>query len=498
MARPSRVRCLDFAGRPFTLPSGDEYWQNLGAVDEDRCLVLGLGPQGYGPSAKLAKAREIFFLEDPAMLSVLQAPAPNYFVPVKPDEAVKLADRSQVLLYTPALRLNPGFWYPILARIQWQIVQPHLQAGPKSIWLPGDDFMLLHRELAKNFAQEGYQVHTGIPEQAHWQDMREIWGGSIPKLVLSVNLRGLDREGRIFALCEGAHVPLAIWLVDNPWNLLSSLPLPWWQRSTIFVTDASFLGPLREAGAQQVHFLPLAASDHMFPQSPVKRNLGALPIFVGRSAFPRRDSYFAHSRPNAELLHTALTMLLQGKSPDFFWWESQYKAILWPGNGSRLPACGAEICSVKRRALWLKAAIPLEIIGDAGWREYLPDAAIQPPVDYYGILPKFYAEASCCLNVTSLLIPDSLNQRHFDVWAAGGFLFTDYTKGLEIFPKDLVTPIALAHREEFPDRLQWLRQHPQQAQELAACWRNLIAERHLYRHRVRAIIRVLTDEQDGP
>ena len=38
---------------------------------------------------------------------------------------------------------------------------------------------------------------------------------------------------------------------------------------------------------------------------------------------------------------------------------------------------------------------------------------------------------------------EALTQRHFDVWAAGGFLLTDRTPGLDIFPRELVEPIVL-------------------------------------------------------
>lgn len=113
------------------------------------------------------------------------------------------------------------------------------------------------------------------------------------------------------------------------------------------------------------------------------------------------------------------------------------------------------------------------------------------PVDYYGKLPQIYAGALAVLNVTSLLLPQSLSQRHFDVWAANGFLLSDPTKGLDIFPHDLVGPIRVDGPEKLLEKLAWLESRPAYRSELSSAWREHILGCHLYSHRISRILEIL-------
>ena len=108
-------------------------------------------------------------------------------------------------------------------------------------------------------------------------------------------------------------------------------------------------------------------------------------------------------------------------------------------------------------------------------------------MDYYTDLPEFYRRAGAVLNVTSLLLPHSLSQRHFDVWAAGGLLLSDATPGLEIFSEALTRPITLHGPAEVPSRLAALRADPSQALELRRAWREPLRAGHTYAHRVARI-----------
>lgn len=138
--------------------------------------------------------------------------------------------------------------------------------------------------------------------------------GRKPALLLSVNLRGLDPDGRVFYFCRALGVPVALWFVDNPWHLLSALRLPWWREAALFVTDASFLPGLRAAGARQAFHLPLAAAQHMWQEVPEQighdseRTGCASPLFVGRSAFPERDRFFAAARVPPALMAEAAAL----------------------------------------------------------------------------------------------------------------------------------------------------------------------------------------------
>jgi spore maturation protein CgeB len=134
-------------------------------------------------------------------------------------------------------------------------------------------------------------------------------------------------------------------------------------------------------------------------------------------------------------------------------------------------------------------------LGDDGWFELLaPDGTepvdIRPPVDYYASLSSVYAGARYSLNVASLLLPSALTQRHFDVWTAGGFLLTDATPGLDIFPEELTAPIRLASPQDLPGAVERLEREPALYRHLQRAWQNCLKE-HTIRRRILTVLHCL-------
>jgi hypothetical protein len=279
-------------------------------------------------------------------------------------------------------------------------------------------------------------------------------------------------------------------MADNPWHLLSALREAWWTQARVYATDAAFLPALRAAGAHDAFHLPLACSPEWAHDSRSEPAMRANPVvFVGRSSFPGRRSFFAACRLPPQDLRDALALLHDsGPVPDFHWWTRRLDIQKpWPGHTVRCAGLGAEECSLARRAQWLKAALPhgLTVHGDAAWREILPGLAdLRPPVDYYAALPGIYAQARYSLNVTSLLLPSGLSQRHFDVWIAGGFLLTDATPGLEIFPGELRREIALPHPRLLSETIARFENDAALRAHLQEAWKSCLLERHTYRHRI--------------
>lgn len=535
----------------LTLPDGQESWRRMG--DGEDALVLGLGPGCPWQTPLAADARTVYWLEHAPTLQALPpleqrsgAGLPPHWRQVSADGAVALAGRCACYFYGPGMRLAPEFWGPLLGRVDAARLEAAAQVeeaaendglahgasdgaaasslkgaalramGQKShgaVLLPGHDGQLLHQELRQALTACGLDPVLPVPDE--WQTRadvhstwRELFCQGKPRLLLSVNLRGLDAEGRMFHLCRDMGVPVALWLVDNPWHVLSALRLPWWREARIFVTDASFIAELAAAGAQHVHHLPLAVAPHMWraqestPAAPEK----AEPLFVGRSAFPHKERFFAAASVPESLQSEALALLENNEAPsggpNYFWWRHRLRGAAWPGSAARGAGLGAEICARANRARWLRILLegragkcdgtggeerpPLRIVGDAGWKALLPGADILPPVDYYAALPQWYARA-VTLNVTSLLLPHSLSQRHFDVWAAGGVLLSDATSGLDIFAPDIADAIRLDRPEDFWPRWDALRSRPAYAHDLRRTWREHLRQAHEYTHRVRRV-----------
>ena len=103
-----------------------------------------------------------------------------------------------------------------------------------------------------------------------------------------------------------------------------------------------------------------------------------------------------------------------------------------------------------------------------------------------------YAHARYSLNVTSLLLPAGLTQRHFDVWMAGGFLLSDATPGLEIFPDELARPIRATHPARLCVQVERLEKDPLLRPHLAEAWRACLRQQHSYGARVRSLLAALS------
>ncbi len=511
---------------------------------------------------QLAGASAVFWLESPHMAQAVQSwrtdaglpprePLPESWREVSVEQAFAMAAQCRCYIYMPGVRIDPDFWGPLLGQMDavHACPQTSLQAAsqqlppkislepvrhgvsclaadmargfcarssskPVPVLLPGNDGLLLHQELRAALLCSGFrQIVEDLPQPdgaagehssinddtfaARWRDLLEE---GKPAFLLSVNLRGLDADGRIFHLCRALGIPVALWFVDNPWHVLSGVRLPWWRDAHVFVTDASFVDSLRAEGARRVFHLPLAVAPHMWRDLEAESSVREPPLFVGRSAFPEKERFFAAaSVPQA--LEAEAAKVLEASTgphdaPHFFWWHNKLGGALWPGYDVRRPGLGAERCAQANRRRWLFAAGAgrdggARIIGDDGWKALLPAAGILPPVDYYASLPEIYARAEAVLNVTSLLLPYSLSQRHFDVWASGGLLLSDATPGLEIFPPELTEPIKLQGPADFMPRCAWFRAHPQEALELRHAWREHIRAQHSYEQRIQRILEVL-------
>lgn len=509
--RPKRLSLPDFSGRSFSLDDSATSWECLGHGGD--LLLLGTGPGNLGDLPFVRQAirekRKIFWLDCPDTLKLLEASGlgrkvlPAQAQEVDAEHCLQMARNLQIFFYRPGLRLSPDWWGSLLGKIlAVDLVRDRARqiTGKRclpAVILPGGGHQLLHAELQDALGQCGFKaVSPGLAQKAQnfpkFLNTLKKENGSLPEFFLSVNLRGLDAGGIVFNICRSLGIQVALWLVDNPWHLLSSIRLPWWKKAHIFVTDSSFMDALRDEGAENVFFLPLATARHMWRPLEDRADVGA-PLFVGRAAFPEKDRFFAAARVPPDLQTEAELRLVRScrpeETPNFHWWLRKLKISPWPGTGVRVAGLGAENCSRDNRTRWLAAGLGqgLAIVGGEEWKAYLPECRPLPPVDYYGDLPKLYARAAAVLNVTSLLLPASLSQRHFDVWAAGGYLLSDATAGLDIFPEYLRRETRLDCPHDLPDALHEMAEKNRRNREIRLAWREELRKRHSYAHRISEI-----------
>lgn len=493
--RPQRLRVCDEMGRVRTLDSGATSFECLRAGSEGT-LLLGLGPEPAVVMEGLDLEPPVFWLE---CQEFMRAMPQEWHRSIPRDwtrlhVGASLPKAATVWLYRANTRLFPSFWGPITAQVlapQSPPIRPDAADAAPVVLLPGSENQMLTSELEAAFRAEGF-TPIRLPEN-DTAAVQKILANTRPALYFSVNFRGMDADGLIFHLLREAEVPVAAWLVDNPWHLLSRFRQPWWRQVSLFVTDDWFLPGLTAHGATAVHHLPLAAWDmDLIPATSLPETRLT---FVGSAMFPNKAAYFAGCSIPPELLAKARQLLDSPVSLDLGWWlERLALPRLWPGSDVRLAGLCADTVSMERRSLWLHYAahFGLTVYGDSVWSAMLPRAIrLLPPVDYYHGLGAIYAAARYSLNVTSLQLPRGLSQRHFDVWQAGGFLLSDPTPGLSLFPAELTEPITVPSPTGFRAVMRRLDKDPTLRSELQRAWQVHIAAQHTYGHRVRQVLEKL-------
>ena len=498
--RPDRLSVINELGRRRTLPEGPEHHHAIGR-GQGALLLLGLGPDPAGATGPDDTGRTIYYVEAPEFKAQMPASwtesIPGHYTELDPEAAEAMAAEAEVRLWWPGMRLFPSFWGPVAARCRWRkITVADSPAPERCVVVPASRDDLLAPEVCAAFAEAGMDVRPLSPGTLG-QSLPFLLKDHRPELLFSINGKGLDPYGEVFHLLEAAGVTVVIWCVDNPFNLFSGLHSPFWKRARICVTDASFLDPLREHGARHVLHLPLAAWPGMFEDAAPchERGLEDRLVFVGRSAFPGRDRFFAGCQVPEDLAGRAADMLRRGRRPDFHWWRRKLEIqALWPGKDMRRAGHGAARTSLAWRAACLRACagLPLTVYGDQGWLAHLedliPDIDLRDPVDYYGPLAGIYARAGAVLNATGMLMSEALTQRHFDVWAAGGFLLTDRTPGLKLFPRELTDPVCYERPEDIaPLARRWLGDEAGRLQ-LSAAWQQHVLAEHTYARRMAAVL----------
>lgn len=491
-ARPIRVKLKNELGISTSLPTGEQYFHWHGHGSD--VLILCPGPDLNLCRRLAPPATATYVLVQPEFNSQMPPEwmegLPADWKRIDAGTAALLIPRVRVLHYDPATRVFPSIYLPLLAKTR---ALP-ATCPTDEIWLPGEHSSLIIPELAQAATTLGFRPRL-LSSDLTADSLGRLLHAGRPRLFLSVNLRGLDPYGENQALLARAQVPVAAWCVDNPLHLLSRQKNRLWLRLPLYVTDNWFIGPLQTLGANPRH-LPLATSRQYFPTGPPCPQ-GQDLLFVGRASFPDRDRFFAASRPPDSL--AARAARLPGRTAHFGWWHEHLPDIaLWPGNEVRVLGLGAELASSRWRADCLQALarrVSLTVIGDQAWSELVPQARHLPPVDYYHGLTRCYASASFTLNLTSLLLPHGLTQRHFDVWACGGFLLSDNTPGLDIFPADLTRAVSFETPEQALSLLFDLASKPKQKEELRRAWQELITRQHTYTQR---LAHILDDCQPQP
>lgn len=390
-------------------------------------------------------------------------------------------------------------------------VQPRFRsARPRVLLLTSKYFLMGELEGACRKLGIDYQlVAVGEGEVAQDAFVRQLLETVLafrPDCCITLNHMGVDVEGVLMDLLARLQLPLASWFVDNPHLIIHQYTRcvsPW---TTLFTWDADNVSSLEAAGFQHVRYLPLGTDPERF--SPVRQ---AVP-----DAWKAQVSFVGNS-----MLHKVAGRLRKGQFPkpllvpfkeisrEFA--QSEFRSVadflcqrfpaVYDGylrlkdNEARLAYETAITWQATRlyRNDCVRRLLPFRplIVGDGGWKVEFRHEEPQPrylgELSYYSQLPAFYGHSDINFNSTSKQMKGAVNQRVFDVPAAGAFVLTDWRPQME----QLFTPEEMAcyhEPEEIPDLVRHYLAKPAERQRLAQAARRRVLACHTWAHRLQTML----------
>jgi len=347
---------------------------------------------------------------------------------------------------------------------------------------------------------------TGAPDISKYgqfiADFASACGRFRPQALITVNHMGFDSQGILTGLLEQVKTPALIWYVDSPRYILKNLEAnvsPW---LGVFVWEKAYMGWLQRAGFDKVHYLPLATDPAIFAVSKLAAN--QLPLLQDSLVFVG-DSMAATARKALEKLPPDVLEKLAIGAGD--WQHGDLQELFYqiekdwglPDDVRADAESALTLVATRwRRVEFIQSLLDshragkMAIFGDAAWKGRLRlngelnDGSLElhPPADYYQDLPGIYRAAGAVLNVTGLQMPTALNQRCYDVPAAGGLLLTDEREALaqQFDPaKEIVTYSSC---DEMLNKWDFYRHHPAERQRLIEAGQKRILHEHTYKHRM--------------
>jgi spore maturation protein CgeB len=423
----------------------------------------------------------------------------------------------QVIRHPVSYSLQPAFYDALIDELHRRYCPPphpseHNTRQRRVMLLTGSFFLQteLHRALQNH---PSIQVDTFDYKRCtnglHYEHaLQQALQTQRPDAVVSVNMKGFDGEGILPQLTQRAGCALAVWFVDDPHPILLN------QRGHIgphchaFCWERTYLPYLRASGFASAHWLPLATDPMLWKDNAtmpggIQRPLSFVGSSMGESFLaPLRQKFLWSDRLQPLVEKTAALLLTNPQTPlpKLLAQACASLGIAHPFSDERnrtwLSAYCIHFASMLRRRELIASLIPqgIELFGDPqGWQQSLGQLPLLPrlhgDIDYHQLGP-LYRSSAVNINTTSCQMATAVNQRIFDIPAAGGFVLTDrQTDALELFEP---SQLALYHdRDDAHQQVRYYVNNPREAQAIARAAAQAIQARHTYTHRLCTLLNTL-------
>ncbi len=502
-------------------------------------VLLGHG-LGHGLAALLAAWPGPVAVADKeaALLERAGAPDSRAFHVADPDPQAALKALSRWQMEHGGRPLAP-IVHPLYLRLDrsyYGFLQEHLAASrsfdfwgradypkftswpPRVLHLTSDYFLLGEVvQASKRLGAPHKFVNIGTKEIARQDFVEQLLAAVIefkPDFVFTINHLGVDREGVLAGLLEKLRLPLASWFVDNPHLILylyENLSTPW---TALYTWDTDNVASLKERGFPHVDYLPLAADATRFtPRTglPAQHPWRSRVSFVGNSMLYKVGARMDAGRFPRELL-LGYRQVAAGfaasaeRSVSAFLAEhhpAEHAAFEKLGTSERKLAYETMItweATRQYRRRCVQGILPFDplIAGDKGWNITFAHEARawrwHRELSYYDDLPWFYPLSEINFNCTSQQMKGAVNQRVFDVPAAGAFVLTDHREQMENLFEPGTEVAFYRDPAEVPDLVRHYLDHPAERERIAQAGRRRVLAEHTYEHRLQTLFKSMQEK----
>ena len=388
-------------------------------------------------------------------------------------------------------------------RRQVRLVRRHL-----TVVVPQDAYYVQAECIAALRALGHRVVQVALGEEGRGIEVGEALGRLLracaehrPDMLLTINYTGFDRAAWFDELVEAMGLPVAVWFVDSPFFLAVGYLPPAPNVTTWFCWDESYVPVLRAHGAPRVAHLPLgtdpndfapsaAAEPKRYPLGFVGHTLDALVLLWGE-----RHAACAGSDAPAEAQNWSRALQKERSCLHEFVPE-----VGAPFDVRVVRLAHANYLASRAYRQGMLAALPqaqLHVWGNDAWRTLLPRARHHGGTRYGAATAQVYRGCAVNVNLTNLQMPRAVNQRTFDVPAAGGFLLADAQPELSRYLEPGQEVATFASADELRDKAAYYTAHPAARAAIATAGRRRVLAEHTYVHRMQTLLDTMR-AQHGP
>lgn len=312
-----------------------------------------------------------------------------------------------------------------------------------------------------------------------------------PDFVFTVNMLGFDAGGTLLEMLEQLSVPVLNWFVDTPFGILSEDVRVDYHNILSLCWERNFIQPFRNRFSKhRIEYMP-------YGTALTGREKLSNPDFANQISFVGSSMHYGVStwRETATIspsLEKEFTLYIKDSLytlpkmlEDFFREfrvDDRLQQTFFYFLGSKLYRENMVKC--------LSPGGNFAVYGDDGWRKSgINNLKLFPSLDYYRETPQLFYNSKININITSPQMATAVNQRVFDIPAAGGFLLTDFRSDLQEIFGDGFT--SFSSTEELKDLGAYYLRHDSVRSCLAAEMQSYVLANHRYANRLESIFYLL-------